>query len=67
MLCLTMPLVTRHSEQGEESRFHRYFHEFEILPFAQDDSKAMGWLKSHKLMFECNFVSKGTDAVFRVV
>jgi len=35
--------ITRHSEQREESRFHRYLHEFEILRLAQDDSKVMAW------------------------
>jgi len=54
VLCVRMPLVMRHSEQREESRFHRYFHEFEILRFAQDDRKAMACLELHKLMFESN-------------
>jgi len=56
MLCVTMPFVTRHSEHCEESRSRRCFHQFEILRFAQDDSKAMACLKSRKLMFERNLV-----------
>ena len=54
MLCVTMPLVTRHSKQCEESRSRRCLQPFEMLRFAQDDSKAMDWLKSHESMSECN-------------